>query len=262
MAQSSSKELRPRCRNRSGHLLLASLFLCGVLAACNNTCITFTSSPPSGTGGIKVGNPAPSCTLPKATGTVRVEIHAIQPSDATSVSDRIQHIFVSIRGIEIHPGTIADDASPDWQELAPELTKQPLQIDLMRGAAPPGAREPFGERVVIPAGVYRQVRLRFLANQPSTDDRLPGKSACGSAGFNCVVMADGRVEPLLFDGAAPEFRITSERIEGGSLFIPPDADTDLVIEFNASWVLVSSAGEGVRLRPTLTGKAGVGLQRP
>jgi Domain of unknown function (DUF4382) len=193
---------------------------------------------------------------------MRVELRALQPSDAASGSTRIQNIFVSVRGIEVHPGTIADDASPDWQELAPELAKQPAQIDLMGEAASPGAREIFGESAVIPAGVYRQVRVRFLENQPGTGEQLPRKNACGIAGLNCVVMADGRIEPLAFAGTAPELRITSERLEGGSLLVAPDAETNLVIEFNAAWALFSSAGEGVQLRPTLTGKARVAQQRP
>lgn len=262
MAQSSSKDIGPRCRNCAGVLLLAAFFLSGVLGACNNACVTVALNPPAGTVGIKAGNPPPTCTLPKVNGTVRAELRVPQPSVAASGSDRIQHIFVSVQGIEAHPGTIADDASPDWQELAPELAKQPEQIDLLQRTAPRGSRETFVESVVIPAGLYRQVRLRFLPNQPATGAQLPEKNACGGAGWSCVVMADGRIEPLVYAGAPPELRITSERMEGGSLLIAPDADTDLVIEINASWALVSPAGEGVRLRPTLTGKARVALQRP
>jgi len=78
------------------------------------------------------------------------------------------------------------------------------------------------------------VRLRFVPNKSSIDDRLPEKYAGASVGFNCVVMADGRIRPLLPDGAAPELRITSNRIEA-SLSIPPDIDTDLVIELKPVW---------------------------
>ena len=50
----------------------------------------------------------------------------------------------------------------------------------------------------------------------------------------------------------------SDRIEGGSLFIPPDTDTDLVIKLKLVWAWFSSADEGLRLLPALTGSANVG----
>ena len=112
--------------------------------------------------------------------------------------------------------------------------------------------------MAIPAGIYRQVRLRFVPNQPATDDRLPEKNACGNWRFNCVVMADGRIQPLLLDGGSPDLRITSDRIEGASLFIPPDTNTYLIIELKPVWAWFSSADEGLRLLPALTGSAKVG----
>jgi len=71
-------------------------------------------------------------------------------------------------------------------------------------------------------------------------------------------MADGQTLPLLLDGDSPEIRITSDRIASASLFIPPDTNTDLVIELKPVWALFSSADEGVRLLPALTGNAKVG----
>jgi hypothetical protein len=176
-----------------------------------------------------------------------------------SESGRIQHIFVSIRSIEVYPSTTADDDSPDWQELLPpQLLKQPLQVDLVGGTADRDVPEPLGEIVTVPAGIYRQLRVRFVRTQPMREDRLPEKNACGSAGFNCVVMADGRIQPLQLDGGWPEVLIMSDRIEGASLFIPPDTSTDLVIELKLVWSWVFSASEGVRLLPSLTGSAKVG----
>jgi hypothetical protein len=130
---------------------------------------------------------------------------------------------LNIRSIEIHPSTIADDDSPDWQDLLPaEIVKRPLQIDLVRGTTAGGAREPLGEIMAIPAGNYRQVRLRLMSNQTATEDQLP------------------------------------ERIEGGSLLIPSETETDLHIKLKPVWALFSSANGGVRLLPTLAGGANVG----
>jgi hypothetical protein len=43
-----------------------------------------------------------------------------------------------------------------------DLTGQGLQVDLVRGTADWAEREPLGERVAIPAGIYPPVRLRFV----------------------------------------------------------------------------------------------------
>jgi len=67
-----------------------------------------------------------------------------------------------------------------------------------------------------------------------------------------------RILPLLIDGGPPELRITSDRIENASLLILPDNDTDLIIELKLVWAWSSSADEGVRLLPALTGSAKVG----
>jgi hypothetical protein len=164
---------------------------------------------------------------------------------------------VSLRGIEVHSSATADDASPDWQELMPQLPGQPLQFDLVSAASSREARLPLGEGVAIPADAYRQLRLLFVPNQPTSDEPVPEKNACGVAGFNCVISEDGRTYPLLFDGAPTELRITSERITGGVLLIPPDSNSNLFIEFNAVWSLMSFVGEGVRLFPALIGSASV-----
>jgi len=133
----------------------------------------------------------------------------------------------------------------------PQLRGQPLQFDLVSAAASRGDRLPLGEGVTIPADAYRQLRLRFVPNEPTSDDPVPEKNACGGTGFNCVVSEDDRTYPLLLDGAPPELRITSERIVGGFLLIPPDSNSNLAIELNAAWALSSFVGEGVRLRPVL-----------
>jgi Domain of unknown function (DUF4382) len=257
MALTLAKNSRARYNHVSKFLLLAVSVFGISLTGCNNTCFIFTSNPPTGTINIKAGEPRPACKLTTANGAVRVLTHTVSTCNSCSTSSRIAHIFVSLRGIEVHPSAIADDASPDWQELmVPEFATHPLQVDLISGAADRGAGKPLGEMTEVPAGVYQQVRLRFVANQLATSHQLLEKNACGSAGFNCVVMADGHILPLLLDGDSPELRVTADRRT--SLLIPPDADTDLVIELKPIWAWFSSADEGVRLLPALTGKARVG----
>ncbi len=180
----------PRWRNCWNFPFRGALLFSVWLTGCNSTCFTFTSKPPTGTIDIKAGDPKPSCALSKANGAVRLTVQTVPMCSPCSGSSRVQHVFVSIRGIEIHPSTTADDDSPDWQELLPpKLVEQPLQVDLVGGTADRGARKPLGEIVA---------------------------------------------------------------------FIPPDTDTDLVIELTPVWSWVFFASEGVRLLPSLTGSAKVG----
>ena len=256
MALTLAKNSRARCSHASKFVLALPLF--GIsLTGCNNTCFMFTSNPPSGT--INIKDLKPTCMLTTANGAVRVLTHTVSTCNSCSASSRIEHIFVSLRGIEVHPSAIADDDSPDWQELlAPEFATQPLQVDLIRSTADRGAEKRLGEMMEVPAGIYRQVRLGFVPNRPATEDQLPEKNACGSSGFNCVVMEDGRIQTLLLDGGSSELRITSDRIEGASLLILPDTDTALTIELKLVWTWSSSAKGSLRLQPALTGSAKVG----
>jgi hypothetical protein len=253
----------PLVRNswtRGGYV--SKLHLLGLLlfgfsfTGCNSTCFIFTSNPPTGTIDIRAGNPPSACTLAMTNGTVRVLTHTVSTCTSCSASSRIAHIFVSLRGIEVHPSAIRDAAASDWQELMPLLHDQPLQFDLVSTAAGRTARLPLGQGATIPADAYRQLRLRFVPNQPSSEDSVPEKNACG-VGFNCVVSEDGRTYPLLLDDAPPEFRLISERIAGGVLLIPPDSSSDLIIDFKVGWVLSSFDGEGVRPLPVLIGSASV-----
>jgi Domain of unknown function (DUF4382) len=251
-----TKHGQTRCSQVWKFLLETSLGIV-LLAGCNNTCFVFTSNPPTGTVNIKVSDQKPPCMLTTANGAVQLLAHADFTCSSCAPSTRIAHLFVSLRGIQIHPSANADGGSPDWYELLPQLLAQPRQFDLVSSTASHGAPLPLGEDVTIPADTYRQLRLSFVPNQPALDDPTPEQNACGRMGFNCVVSEDDRIYPLVFDGASPKLSITSNKIAGGGLLIPPDSDSNLVIEVNAVWSLSSSAGQGVRLQPVLMGSARV-----
>jgi hypothetical protein len=233
-------------------LLAALLLFAAALPGCHNTCVIFTSNP-GGAIQIKAGDPPPSCTLSTARVALQVVVQAAPSCAACAPSNRIAHMFLSLRGIDLHPGVIADRASPDWQPLAPQLAAPPIQLDFGLGAAT--TPQLLSELVFIPAGQYRQVRLRLVPNQPSPGDPSPEKNACGSAGFNCVVMADGSIEPLILDHAAPELLITSDRIAGGFLLLPPDSTAELTLELEPSRTLAATSTGAARLVPTLTARA-------
>ena len=232
-------------------LLTAGLVFWLSVTGCHNTCVSFNSNPSTGTLVINVNDTKSSCTLSRANGTVQVRVGASSAPSAGSVPSSIQHIFVSLRSVEAHPSAVADEESSDWQELAPQLAQQPVQVDLMTRSADSCAPGPFSE-AAIPAGTYRQIRLRLLSNQPATGEPVPEENACGSVGLHCMVTRDGRIRPLAFEGAAPELRIASERIAGGFFLVLPDAGIDLIIEFNAYAAPALPAGDSVQLVPMFT----------
>lgn len=255
MALNLARNARLRGPNLGKVLLLASPSFGVLLAGCNSTCFSFTSNPPTGTINIKAGDPKPTCTLATANGAVRILTHTVSGCSSCLGSNQVRHIFVSLRGIEAHASAVAVDASPDWQELMPQLSSQPLQIDLMSVAASPPAPQLLGEAVTVPVGTYPLLRIRFEPNQPASDRVRSEKNACGRTGPNCIVLDNGRIQPLLLDGAAAELRLRSDRIERGFLLIPPDSNSDLLIEFGVFWELSSSDGQGLRLLPALTASA-------
>jgi len=258
MALTSLRKIRTTCRNCWSLRFPVALLFVFALAGCN-TCVTFTSNPPNGTLGIVSSDPRPACTIPKVTmSAVRLRMTAQPVCPSCIGSGQVQHVFLSIRGIALNSSATARDDSADWQELLPpELEQKPLQIDLMEDRTDQAVQPPFGEIALIPAEVYRQLRLRLVPNQPAEEDRLPAQNMCGSGTFNCVVTADGTIHPLQFDDSSPELRITSDKIDGASLRLLPDTHTDLIIDWKLIWEWSSSADKGVRLLPTLSSSAKV-----
>lgn len=221
------------------------LLLCGSLTGCDNSCVIVVVNP----GGGIISGAGSSCTAPRMTGNVRLSLNSSVASNATSESPSTQHIFVSLHGVEALRAPVAGEDSSEWQEMAPELATRPIQVDLLaRGTDSCGA-SPFGD-ATIPQGVYNQVRLRLVPNQPKTNERVPEENACGSAGFNCVVTDD--LVRLIVWGEEPELLVPAERIEGGSFRVLPGGDIHLAVEFDRRSSMAVPAGNAVRLFPTFS----------
>jgi len=248
------RPIHPNCWNLQ--FCVAFLLVAG-LTGCD-TCFTFTSNPPTGIVGIMTNNPRSACTIRKVTSAVHLRLGAEPACSSCVGTGRIQHIFLVIRGIELNSTMAARDDSPDWQEILPEdFVAKPLQIDLLEGGADHGVPIPLAETGQFPAGIYRELRLRLASNQPTAGDRLPEKNMCGSGRFNCIVMADGRIHPILLNDDSPELHITPNKMQGATFFFPPDTRMDLTIGLQLVWELSSSAESGVRLLPALRGSAQV-----
>lgn len=231
------------------------LLLCLAVSGCGNTCYSgFWNGNGSS---VTVSN---SCPLTKATGTVIVQMTAASAARAASGAllsppaspRKVQHIFVTIRGIEAHPSMVTGEDSADRQELAPELAAHPMQLDLL--AVNGDFRSlglPASESVpaTVPADEYRLLRLRLVPLHPSPDDSLPESNACGNAGWNCMVFANGSVQPLGFGGGAAEFPITLENGTNDVFRVLPDEVVPLSIEFDAASSVFFTVNAEVRFAP-------------
>jgi hypothetical protein len=183
------------------------------------------------------------------TGTVHVSI--TDPPSCKFPNGDFQHVYVTIRSVQAHTSSSADDNSPGWQELTPQLNSEPMQIDLF--AAGPNAclLTMLGSNTALPAGTYQQIRLLLVPNDGSSGP-LPAMNACGNQGFNCAILQDGSVHELqLSSQPNTGLKIPPGQVEGGPITVAPGQDVDLNIDFNACKSIVKQGNGKFRLQPVL-----------
>lgn len=227
------------------------ILFAAALTGCGNSCFAGFSNNGTGVIIIKAGNPPPACSLTQGNGTMQVVAVKSAVCASCPATTRMQHVFVTLQGIQLHSSAVANTNSPDWLEIAPQLANEPRQIDLMGSPVP----ETLVERAAIPAGTYHQVRLLFLRDSGGYAGKLSRESACGEARNNCVVLADGRVQPLGWPAEVSAVLVTSENINGSSLEVVPGGRTDLLLSFQPHQMFYSSTAEPLGLRTFLVGHA-------
>jgi len=223
-----------------------------VSSGCGNSCFAGFSN--NGNGGIiiKAGNPPPACSLPRINGAMSVL--ALKPLFCEfCAAPGPQHVFVTLRAVQLRSSAIAEPGSSDWLEIAPRLRDEPLQIDLVGGPVP----EVLVDNAAIPAGTYHQVRLRFLPDSQPDAGRLRSPNPCGETYHNCIVMADGRIDPMGWP-TDPDALIAADTVPNGGLLAAPGAKTDLLLSFKLSQMLYSSGAEPLKPRIVLAGRAAAG----
>jgi len=249
------RQTRPRLLLLCG----ASLLLCFLLIGCGDTCFVITGIFPNTT---STTNP-PTCNLGAGNGTITVGINSVRPSPVAPMSPNLQHVFITLRGIEANPNSVAAEDSPDWQELAPEFATEPVQIDLM---ATPASRVSCASRLtrksIVRASVYRQLRLRLVPDQSVAGEPQPKHNECSGSGFNCVVDTNGHAHALALKNGAHDFLITSNRITDGSFNVLPDTETNLSIVFDPYSSLAAANADAVQIMPVFSAETAVACDSP
>jgi hypothetical protein len=104
------------------------MFTAIALTGCGDSCFVGFSN--NGNGGliVKVANPPPSCSLSQVHGAMSVVALKSSLCETCTAATRVEHVFVTLRGIQLRPGASEDARSPNWLELAPHLAKEPVKL--------------------------------------------------------------------------------------------------------------------------------------
>jgi hypothetical protein len=229
------------------------LLLCLALSGCGTTCFAgFWNGSGSA---VAVSNS--SCPFTPATGSVVVQISTTSAILASPIPSphEVQHIFITLRGIEAHPGKVADGDSPDWRELAPDLASHPMQLDLLAVNGDSRSSAFVGHASVsatVPADEYRQLRLRLMPLHPSTEDPTPENNACGHIGWSCIVFADHSISPLDFESVPVKSRWSAERGNDNLFRVLPGELVRLNIQLDAASSVLFTSNAPARFLPLFT----------
>jgi hypothetical protein len=182
-------------------------------------------------------------------GTITVTLS--DPPTCAFPNGSFEHVFITIRSVQANPSATAGDNSPGWQELAPQLNSQPVQIDLFALAPNACLLATLGSNKALPAGTYQQIRLLLVPNTGGAI--LPANNACDSQGFNCVVLHDHSIHQLaLSTDPNTGLKIPPGQIVGGPISVGAGQNVDLNIDFNSCASIVQEATGQFRLRSVLT----------
>jgi len=201
------------------------------------------------TGAVSCGGGSNSSMGPQ---TASITVTLTDPPSCKFPNGAFEHVYVSIRSVQAHTSTAANDNTPGWQELAPQLNSAPTQIDLFSAASNTCLLTQLGSNAALPVGTYQQIRLLLVPNDGS-GGATPATNACGSNGFNCVVLHDGTVSALrLSSQANTGLKIPPGQIAGGPITVGAGQDVDLNLDFNACASIVQDGTGAYRLKPVLT----------
>lgn len=218
---------------RTGRCLFAPL-LAFMLAGCDNTCFVGVFNPPNSGILVTSGNPPPACTQNQIMASVRLVAQMAPACTDCTASLQLNHVSVLLSGVALHPSVIADEDSPDWQELSPDLAEVPQRVELIADPASHQFLLPLTVTGHVPAGQYYQLRLR-LAESSS------------------LKTADGRVHPLATQGAE-----SYVYVELASPFIVvPSHANQLHIALHTDWNLTRNSSDSVQSAPQLRGEVAV-----
>jgi len=228
---------------------------CFALTSCGTTCVAGIFANGTGTVIVKNSPSPPACPFSTGMGTMNVAAAKLQICETCPASSRAQHIFVTLSSVQLHSVFPNSTDNQEWVELAPKLSRDPRQIDLLSDPGP----EILVASARIPAGTFRELVLQFLSDSPAAPDGLSIANPCGKKGRNCMFLANGGIEELHFtdDGASPKLLLPLQYNGSSALAVVPGETVDLRLKLEPQQVPVVSSSEGWQIRYVLLGSASV-----
>jgi hypothetical protein len=240
---------------RNTFLSAVVVLVCLALTSCGTTCVAGIFANGTGVVLVKNSTPPPACPFSTGMGMMNVAAGKSQICETCTASRRAQHIFVTLKSIQLHSVFPDSPNNPEWLELAPQLLRQPRQIDLLFDSTP----EILVQSAPVPAGTYRELLLQFLPDTPAGPDALPAENSCGQNRRNCMLMADGRVEELQFTGNddSAELLVPLRYNGSSALAVVPGATVDLHVTLQPQQISAVSSSEGWQIHYVLVGSVSV-----
>ena len=202
---------------------------------------------------VHIGCSSSTSTMPAGSGTGTIHVSITDPPSCAFPNGSFDHVWVTVRSVQAHTSATADDNTPGWQELAPQLANNPMQVDLF-GLANGCVLVQLGSNTALPVGTYQQIRLLLVPD--NTSGAVPADNACKSLGlvFNCVQLHSDLSfhELLLSSQANTGLKIPPGQVVGGPITVSPGQDVDLNIDFNACASILRQGNGAFRLKPVLT----------
>lgn len=196
------------------------------------------------------GNSSMATPQTPTMGTVNVSIS--DPPSCKNPNGNFEHVYITVRSVQAHISASATDSTPGWQELAPQLNSQPMQVDLFSAAQTNCVLAQLGS-ASLPVGSYQQIRVLLVSNMPGAGGAVPMTNACAGNGYNCVVLRDSSIHELdLSSQVNTGLKIPPGQIVGGPIQVVGGQSVDLNIDFNACASILQEGNGQFRLKPVLT----------
>ena len=188
-----------------------------------------------------------STSTPSGSGMAKVNVMISDPATCQSPSGPFAHVYVTITDVKAHVSATAGDNDSGWVDLTPNLSKAPMQVDLLGQANNQCFLATLGDAQQLQPGSYQQIRLILAPNSASVTS-----NACGSSA-NCVVLAsDSSVHTLqLSSESQTGIKIPSGQIASGAFTVGAGQTKDLDLDFITCQSIVRQGNGQYRLKPVL-----------
>jgi hypothetical protein len=176
-----------------------------------------------------------------------VQVSLSDPSTCSAPQGPFTHIYVTVTDVLIHQSATASASDAGWVDLTPNLSKNPVQVDLL-GSANQCFLAQLGSAGIQP-GTYQQIRILLGGTSVTV-----ASNKCGSS-INCVMLTSDPMNTpqtlQLSSESQTGIKIPSGQIAGGSFVVAAGDKKDLNLDFDACASIVTQGNGMYRLKPVL-----------